>query len=789
MNSASLQSCIAKIGHLLSEVSEVLNDSMPENSPHRNKLPGNNPLIKGEDPLLALEEVTNELNSIRDRIDRYHKLSLLRIEMWKAAAEDQVSEEKLIEKLLYLVGPALNLSRCSYFVILPDKFEAHCTIQWCKNPAYAALSSILPNDVVSEFIGKEHVAIYEDVPTGKKQTEVTDLLRLYNVKSFLAVPYDGPWSARGILTFSDCDAVRKWTKTETDLLIEIAHIVSAKTAQIKAEQAVIEAKKRLEHQVKARTAELAAVNQHLRNDIEERAKMQKTLAAEKEFLAITLRNIQEAVITVDAEGSIVLFNKTAELLTGWSPEEIVGKKIDTAVQVFNEKSHAERYPDFIKQCLVESGHKAEKRGMLRSRSGKELIVAYQGAPITVEKEYRGAVVVIRDITHSYFQEEELLKIRKLESVGVLAGGLAHDFNNLLTGITTNLFMARMSVAVNKEASSLINEAEKAAFKATALTKQLLSFAKGSPSIKEAASIKQLILDTVGFCLSGSNVDYRLDVPDDLFPVEVDKGQINQVINNLVLNAAQAMSEGGTITIKGENCLLDTAASPKMVSLSPGRYVKISVRDEGVGIPDEHLERIFDPYFTTKESGTGLGLTTAYSIVNKHNGHLYAESTKGKGSVFTFYLPVSDKPVNKKTAENSILNKGCGKILIMDDDVIVRTVVETLLKKAGYSPIGVSNGTQTLEIYSEALSQKDPFLVIIMDLTIPGGMGGKETVKKLREIDPTAKVIAFSGYSNDPIFTDFKEFGFDGVLSKPFSIEEFMQTIESVLSVSPADKKK
>jgi PAS domain S-box-containing protein len=533
-----------------------------------------------------------------------------------------------------------------------------------------------------------------------------------------------------------------------------------------------------------RTAELAAANKYLRNDIEEREKMQKALAEEKELLSITLRSIGEAVITVDSKNCIVLFNKAAEVLTGCSFEDAVGKKIETVVQVFDEKNHTEKNVNFIESCLMVSGHKTENRGVLRSRSGREPLIIYQVASISVQNEYEGAVVVLRDITQSCLQEEELLKIKKLESVGVLAAGIAHDFNNLLTGITTYLFMARMNASANKEACSLINEAEKAAFKATALTKQLLSFAKGSPSIRETASIKQVILDTVGFCLSGSNVDYRLDLPDDLSPVEIDKGQIDQVINNLILNAVQAMPDGGTVTVKGENFLLsatDTAAVPsRIIPLLPGKYVKISVHDEGAGIPREHLERIFDPFFTTKESGTGLGLTAAYSIVKRHGGHIYAETISGKGSVFTFYLPASDKTVIKKTTEELSLNVGSGKILVMDDDVIVRTVVETLLKKAGYTPTGVSNGTQTLALYTESLSKKQPFLVTIMDLTIPGGMGGKETVKKLREIDPQAKVIAFSGYSNDPIFTDFKEYGFDGVISKPFSIEEFLRTITSVI---------
>jgi PAS domain S-box-containing protein len=500
----------------------------------------------------------------------------------------------------------------------------------------------------------------------------------------------------------------------------------------------------------------------------------------------TLASIGEAVVTLDADGKVVFVNKAAESLTGLTFAELTGRPLEPVLEVYDEKNHTERLPAFIDRCLASTDTELrdDRRCMIRSRSGAEQIIEYQGTKILDGNKYVGAVLVFRDITKGYFLEEELLKIRKLESVGVLAGGIAHDFNNLLTGITTYLFMARMSAASNKEASSLIAEAEKAAFKASTLTKQLLSFSKGGPSVKEPASVKQLIQDTVGFCLSGSNVDYRLELPDDLATVEVDRGQIDQVFNNLILNAVQAMPDGGTMTISAENWVYDETAAhggtARTLPLQPGNYVKISIEDEGVGIPREHLDRLFDPYFTTKKEGSGLGLTTAYSIIKKHGGHISVETAKGKGSVFTFFLPAKVVVNGSKSLKEISLPMGTGKVLIMDDDVIVRTVVETLLKKAGYTAVCAANGTQALEFYKESLAHNDPFTVTIMDLTIPGGMGGKETVKQLREIDPTAKVIVFSGYSNDPIFSKYREFGFDGVLSKPFSIEEFMRTISEVL---------
>ncbi|MBN1130492.1 MAG: response regulator [Chitinispirillaceae bacterium] len=508
--------------------------------------------------------------------------------------------------------------------------------------------------------------------------------------------------------------------------------------------------------------------------------LQEGISGGSELPGSILRSITDAVIAVDARGKAIFLNAAAEKLTGWSLAEAVGKPLAEITPLFEERDHSRPFDYHLDRTKGDTAQGFEQRALLRARDKKEHMVTIQGSRMTGQGQSPGTALVVRDISKSYFLEEEVLKIRKLESVGVLAGGIAHDFNNLLTGITTNLFMARMSVVGNNEASSLISEAEKAAFKATTLTKQLLSFARGGPSIKERSSIKQLVQDTVGFCLSGSNVDYRLDLPDDLPSVEIDKGQIDQVLNNLIMNAAQSMPDGGTVTIGAESVEITGTGALKTLPLQPGRYVKVWVKDEGTGISPEYLERIFDPYFSTREEKTGLGLSTSYSIIKRHGGHIYVESAKGKGSSFIFLLPVPEENGDAKNKTVGIMSKGTGKVLIMDDDMIVRTVVETLLKKAGYSPLCVANGEDALREYREAMGKNDPFTITIMDLTIPGGMGGKETIKRLREIDPGARVIVFSGYSNDPIFSNFKEFGFDGILSKPFSIEEFLKTIAMVL---------
>ncbi|MBN1761092.1 MAG: response regulator [Chitinispirillaceae bacterium] len=507
---------------------------------------------------------------------------------------------------------------------------------------------------------------------------------------------------------------------------------------------------------------------------------------DREMLLPVFAAITDAVFVLDNNGSIVLCNPAAEELCRKPAAAMRGKKIPEMLTLINELT-LEPCADFKETLANEECPKEQRCQLMAEGGGAEKIVSMHSEVLSDSaRKPLGIVVIIRDCTQQELFEEKLLRIRKLESVGLLAGGIAHDFNNILTGIITNLFMARMSVFKNEEACQLIADAEKAAFKATRLTKQLLTFSMGGAPVKEQISVSQLIEETVGFSLSGSNVDYRLNFDEELKPVEVDKGQIDQVVNNLVINAAQAMPEGGTVTIVAENCTLSgkSEADNQVFSvpglpLVEGEYVKISVRDDGPGIPRKHLGKIFDPYFSTKTGSTGLGLTTAYSIVKKHGGHIEVESRPGEGTVFSFFLPAASEESSENRQEKFEEGKACGKVLVMDDDLIIRTVVEKLLKKTGYNVECVSNGEDALRIYNDALAADDPFKFVLMDLTIPGGMGGKETVTKIKDFDENAKVIVFSGYSNDPILSNFKEYGFDGVLKKPFSTDELLVLIQNI----------
>jgi CheY-like chemotaxis protein len=373
-------------------------------------------------------------------------------------------------------------------------------------------------------------------------------------------------------------------------------------------------------------------------------------------------------------------------------------------------------------------------------------------------------------------EEELLKSKKLESVGILAGGIAHDFNNILTAVLGNLSLARERIA-DHEVKKTLEAAEEATTQAKNLTQQLLAFSRGGAPIKEAASVKELLPETVAFVLRGSNVEPVFHLPPDLWPVEVDKAQISQVINNLVINAKQAMPAGGVIEVSAKNLVL----GPDEISgLSAGKYITMSIKDTGEGIPKENLAKIFDPYFTTKPGGSGLGLTTTYYILQRHGGHISVESDVGVGSTFYVYLPASKTPAAGRKKGLPKLFFGKGNILVMDDEEVIRKAAESMLNYLGYKVELVQNGWLALDVFRRAAKDGKPFDAVVMDLTVPGGMGGKEAITQLLEIDSKVKVIVSSGYSDDPIMSEYQKHGFRGVLVKPYKLEDLSRAIHELL---------
>jgi len=377
-------------------------------------------------------------------------------------------------------------------------------------------------------------------------------------------------------------------------------------------------------------------------------------------------------------------------------------------------------------------------------------------------------------------EAQMLQSQKLESLGVLAGGIAHDFNNILTRVIGNLSLIKMGIEEGEDVSEALEEAAGAARNAKSLTQQLLTFSKGGSPVKMTDSIESLLRGTSKFMLSGSRNSCEFIIQENLWTADFDKGQISQVIQNLVLNADQAMPAGGTINIEAKNLHVDKRGIPRHAFVKPGRFVSVSVSDQGVGIPEEHLDRIFDPYFTTKQEGSGLGLAVSYAIVKKHDGYLFAESKSGKGSTFTILLPASEKPVSDLTIPPPVPVRGRGSVLIMDDEPGIRVLASKLLMKLGYETDTAVDGREAIEKYIKANKAGEGFDIVLMDLTVPGGMGGREAVCEILDFDPDACCIVSSGYSTDPVMSEHEKYGFRGVATKPYNAEELSQAISHVL---------
>jgi PAS domain S-box-containing protein len=388
----------------------------------------------------------------------------------------------------------------------------------------------------------------------------------------------------------------------------------------------------------------------------------------------------------------------------------------------------------------------------------------------------GVVTVATDITHERALETEAARAQKLEALGILAGGIAHDFNNILAAIMGNISLARRHLTGDSKALELLDEAERACPRAHSITRQLLTFAKGGAPQKTVVSIGRLVRESAEFALSGAPCSVTMDLPGDLRSVEVDEGQIAQVIQNLVINAAQAMPEGGVVGVSASNVVIE-ADHP--LPLTPGRYVEVSVSDHGRGIAPEHIEHVFDPFFTTKVRGTGLGLAVTYSVVKRHDGHIVVSSDVDRGSTFRFFLPATDQAPAPCEGSGQDGARPGGCILFMDDERSLRELMTRLLDALGYTVVTACDGAEAVALYAEAFRNGRPFAAAILDLTVPGGMGGKAAGARILEIDPAAKIFASSGYSQDPIMSEYRAHRFCGALSKPYGLSDLAGALASV----------
>ncbi|MFO8057084.1 MAG: PAS domain S-box protein [bacterium] len=510
-------------------------------------------------------------------------------------------------------------------------------------------------------------------------------------------------------------------------------------------------------------------------DVTDRKRAEDSLAEEKERLSVTLRSIGDGVISTDREGRIVLMNRMAENLTGRRQEDALGEDLANVLHIIDENSR-ERAQDPVQKVLETQGSiTLAEQTLLVDSHGFEKVIADSAAPIR-DRESRiiGVVIVFRDVTEKRKLEAEMIRTEKLESVGILAGGIAHDFNNILTAILANVSMSRLSVRDDPKVDQRLEEAEKACERAKSLTRQLLTFTKGGTPVKEAMSLRQMLRETSLFALRGSNVDCEFEFPENLWPVEADQGQISQVIHNLVINADQAMPEGGTVHVKAENLMLK-----EHTSLPPGAYALIKIKDNGVGIPPDYQEKIFDPFFTTKEKGSGLGLATSFSIIRQHDGHIEVSSEPGQGTTFTLYLPATPGKELRESSTREEPVPGKGRVLVMDDDPAIRDLLSIMLADLGYEAEFASDGGRAITAYKKAMETGQGFDLVILDLTVPGKMGGKETMEALQKIDPEVRGIVSSGYSTDPIMADYKNHGFQGVVTKPYDMKELSKALSKL----------
>ncbi len=508
-------------------------------------------------------------------------------------------------------------------------------------------------------------------------------------------------------------------------------------------------------------------------DITERKKAMEEIS---KFKTIS-EQANYGTVIADPQGTILYTNQNFAEMHGYSREELIGKQL----KILSADENLSLLKQ-LKDTVLEEGSFEHKEVYRKKKDGSRFPALVNGILIKDEDDnpwYMAATVI--DITDKKRMETELLKSEKLESVGVLAGGIAHDFNNILTAILGNITLARLELDPYHELQQALESAEKASFQAQNLTRQLLTFSKGGSPIKETASISEIILETTNFALRGSNTKCNFEIDNGLLPAEVDKGQLSQVIHNLVINADQAMPEGGSIDVHVQNIFINSNAD---IPLNEGMYIKISIKDRGVGISEKYLPKIFDPYFTTKQKGNGLGLASAYSIIKKHEGHIDIRSELGVGTEFILYIPASEKQVETKSeADLKVEGDVGGRILVVDDEAIVRDMLKKLLDKFGFDAAAVSDGESAIELYREHIEKGKRFDAVITDLTIPGAMGGLELVSHLKEIDPEAKILVSSGYSNDPIMAHHEQYGFCGMIPKPYNSERLCQVLKSVVGAS------
>jgi len=491
----------------------------------------------------------------------------------------------------------------------------------------------------------------------------------------------------------------------------------------------------------------------------------------------------DGFVMVNDTGSITVWNPGMEKITGLSRKVMEGRYAwdvlaDYVPSVRPLKSRREELRVMMENAIHTGRSPWFKRVIeipVKPLNKQERIIQFITFPISCD-EANMIASIVRDVTGLKELEEERRKADKLKSLSILTGGLAHDFNDILTSIIGNISLAKTYVTDNEELYAMLVDAEVAGLKARDLTQRILDLSKGAVPFRQRTEITQLIQKTTDYCISSSKLECMYSLPDDIWTVDVDPDLIGQVISHIVQNADKAMPDGGAIFVSADNVMIEDGDE---LPVKPGPYVKIDIKDRGQGIPSDRLPDIFDPYFGQSGEGDGIGLAASYSIVKHHGGHITVDNSAGIGTTFTVYLPAFPEKHEEKTLREQL--EFSGSVLVMDDDVLVRTVISRMLEKLGAHIDEAADGEEAVRKYTQAMERGESYDVVVLDLVIPDGLGGVETLKQLRDIDPTVRAVVSSGYTGDPVMLNYGAYGFRDVIRKPYQMSDLARALNRAVS--------
>ncbi len=514
-------------------------------------------------------------------------------------------------------------------------------------------------------------------------------------------------------------------------------------------------------------------------DITARKKAEEALLYSEEFIRNILDTVDESFMVIDRDFRILAANKTFCVWNNIDRHSIAGRHCYEVIHKMERPCHESGGQNCVMKLVFETGEPCTVTDRHETAEGNFLDTEKSAFPF---RNSSGAVIAaietVHDITERRLLEKEQLQSEKLKAIGTLAGGIAHDFNNLLQGVFGYVSLTKMNLDPKGKAFANLEKVEKALNMSMSLANQLLTFSKGGKPVKKRVALLPIVESSAGFALSGSRSVCRMTSGKDLWDIEADEGQIEQVVQNIVLNASEAMPDGGTVEINITNAEIPKAIKPSLPD--GGKFIRLEIRDSGIGIPEHYLPKIFDPYFTTKQKGSGLGLATSYSIIRNHGGIIDIASEANKGSIFSIYLPALESCVEKEVRVSLPPVKRKARVLVMDDEEIIRDVAMMMIRELGHEGESAHDGADAIEKFRQAADTGKPFDVVVLDLTVKRGMGGERVIAKLREMEPGIKAIVSSGYSDNPVISDYKCHGFSAFLNKPYRISALKDSLDALL---------